>query len=172
MSFPYTKRAHWVTVVALIACAGALLLTGAGTGERTDPPGPDAPSAGPDPGAPYADRSRVFGLVMAGPTAEVVLFAPARKVQPGGPETVRPADVGRYVPLRLAPGAVIRASAPIANDGVTDWVRGVRLTPEEFRALLAKLQARLHPLVDRSHMFELWFDGRGRVTRMQHYFSP
>ncbi|MCO5974291.1 hypothetical protein [Actinoallomurus soli] len=175
MSAAYTRRARWVTSVALVACAGTLLLTGARTDERTDPPGPGVPSAGPDttaPGAAYADRSRVFGLVMAGPTAETVLFAPARKVQPGGPETVHPADVGRYVPLRLASGVVIRASAPIANDGVTDWVRGIRLTPEEFRTLLIKLQTRLHPLLDRSHMFELWFDGRGRITRMQHYFSP
>ncbi|GAA0370208.1 hypothetical protein NE235_19645 [Actinoallomurus spadix] len=159
----------------MIACAGALLLTGARTDERTDPPGPDVPSAAPDTGAPgaaYAGRSRVFGLVMAGPKADTVLFAPARKVQPGGPETVRPADVGRYVPLRLAPGAVIRASAPIANDGITDWVRGIRLTPEEFHALMVRLQTRLHPLLDRAHMFELWFDGRGRITRMQHYFSP
>jgi hypothetical protein len=161
--------------MAVIACAGALLLTGARTDERTDPPGPDVPSAVPEtpaPGAAYANRSRVFGLVLAGPAAETLLFAPARKVQPGGPETVHPADVGRYGPLRLASGAVIRASAPIANDGVTDWVRGIRLTPGEFRALLVKLQARVHPLLDRAHMFELWFDGRGRITRVQHYFSP
>lgn len=159
--------------MAVIACT--LLLTGARTDRRIDPPGPDVPSAAPEtpaPGAAYANRSRVFGLVLAGQTADTVLFAPARKVQPGGPETVHPANVGRYGPVRLAAGAMIRASAPIANDGVTDWVRGIRLTPEDFRALLVKLQARSHPLLDRAHMFELWFDGRGRITRMQHYFSP
>jgi hypothetical protein len=164
-----------VTAIAAIACAGGLLLTGARAGERTGPPGPDVPSASPEsvaPGEAYAGRSRVFGLVEAGQTADTVLFAPARKVQPGGPETVHPADVGHYLALRLAPGAAIRASAPIANEGVTDWVHGIRLTPEEFHTLLVKLQERLHPLLDRSHMFELWFDGRGRITRMQHYFSP
>jgi hypothetical protein len=161
--------------MAVLACAGALLLTGARTRERPDPPRPDASSAAADTVAPRADfagRSRVFGLVAAGETPDTVLFAPARKVQPGGPETVRPADVRPYVPLRLAPGAAIRASAPIANDGVTDWVRGTRLTREEFHTLLLRLQERLHPLLDRAHMFELWFDDRGRITRMQHYFSP
>ncbi|MEV0399394.1 hypothetical protein [Actinoallomurus sp. NPDC050550] len=180
MSAAYTARALWVTVVAASACVSGLLLTGART-EAADPPAPGAPSASPSaesgtetaaPGSAYANRSRVFGLVEAGPTADMVLFAPARKVQPGGPETVYPANVGQYVRLRLASGAVIRASAPIANEGVTDWVRGVRLSPQQFHTLLLKLQERLHPLLDRSHMFELWFDAQGRVTRMQHYFSP
>lgn len=149
-----------MTYVISLVCAGGLLLTGARA--RADPGA----------GSPYAGRSRVFGLVDAGPTAGRVLFAPARKVQPGGPETVRPVDVGRYVPLRLAPGAVIRASAPIVNEGVTDYVRGVRLTPERLNEGLRKLRRRLQPMLDRSHMFELWFDDQGRVVRMQHYFSP
>lgn len=129
-------------------------------------------SAPPGTGAAYAGRSRVFGLVEAGTTPQAVRFAPARKAQPGGPETVHPAGVGRYVTLPLAPGAVIRASAPIANEGVTDWVRGIRLTPGEFWVLMRRLQARSHPFRERSHMFELWFDREGRITRMQHYFSP
>jgi hypothetical protein len=161
--------------MAAIACAGALLLTGARPGERPGTPRPDASPAAAGTVAPrgdQADRAHLFGLVAAGETPDTVLFAPARKVQPGGPETVRPADVGPYIPLRLAPGAVIRASAPIANDGVTDWVRGIRLTREEFHTLLVKLQQRSHPLLERAHMFEVWFDGRGRVIRMQHYFSP
>lgn len=144
--------------MAAVTLACGLLLTGA--------------RAGADPSPAFAGRSRVFGLVEAGSDPGRVLFAPARKVQPGGPETVRPAVIGRYVPLTLAPGAVIRASAPIVEDGVTDWVRGVRLTPERFAADLRDLRRRSHPLLDRAHMFELWFDGRGRVVRMQHYFSP
>jgi hypothetical protein len=131
-----------------------------------------AARAGAEPGSAYAGRSRVFGLVEAGPSPPHVLFAPARKVQPGGPETVRPADVGRYVTLTLAPGAVIRASAPIVEDGVTDYVRGITLTPQRLNDGLRKLRRRLHPPPDRSHMFELWFDGQGRIVRMQHYFSP
>jgi hypothetical protein len=143
-------------VITAVSLACGLLLTGA--------------RAGADPA--YANRSRVFGLVEAGASSTRVLFAPARKVQPGGPETVRPAGVGRYTPLTIAPGAVIRASAPIVNDGVTDYVRGVRLTPEQLTDGLRKLRRRLHPLLDRAHMFELWFDGQGRIVRMQHYFSP
>lgn len=164
-------------IVASIAWAGGLVLTGARSGNGADPPGPGDATASrvgttPAPGSAYAGRSRVFGLVDPGRTADTVLFAPARKVQHGGPETVRSADVGPYVPLRLARRAVIRASAPIANDGVTDWVRGRQLTPEEFRVLLLRLRERLRPLPARAHMFELWFDAQGRITRMQHYFSP
>ena len=147
---------------ASVACTCGLVVTGARAGESTDFGA----------GTGYANRAKVFGLVDAGATPAGVLFAPARKVQPGGPETVRPAAVGRYVPIPLAPGAVIRASAPIANDGVTDYVRGVRLSPAQLTDLLRKLRQRLHPLLDRAHMFELWFDGRGRIVRMQHYFSP
>jgi hypothetical protein len=145
-----------MTVVSL-AC-GLLLLGGA--------------TAGADPDPAYAGRSRVFGLVEAASRPGEVLFAPARKVQPGGPETVRPEGIGRYESLTLAPGAVIRATAPIVEDGVTDWVRGVRLTPEQLTDRLRALSRRSHPLLDRAHMFELSFDGQGRVVRMQHYFSP
>jgi hypothetical protein len=144
--------------MAAVTLACGLLLTGA--------------RAGADPSPVFAGRSRVFGLVEAGSTPGELLFAPARKVQPGGPETVRPAAIGRYVRLTLAPGVVIRASAPIVENGVTDWVRGVRLTPEQLTGHLRDLRLRSHPLLDRAHMFELWFDGRGRVVRMQHYFSP
>jgi hypothetical protein len=141
-----------------VTFACALLLTGT--------------RAGADPSPVFAGRSRVFGLVQAGNSPGELLFAPARKVQPGGPETVRPAGIGRYVRLTLAPGVVIRASAPIVENGVTDWVRGVRLTPEQLIGHLRDLRWRSHPLLDRAHMFDLWFDGRGRVVRMQHYFSP
>jgi hypothetical protein len=134
----------------------------AGSGARADA----------DAGSVYVGRSRVFGLVQAGTRPGWVLFAPARKVQPGGPETVRPAAVGRYGPLTLAPGAVIRASAPVVEDGVTDYVHGIRLTPEQLNKGLTTLRRRSHPLLDRAHMFELWFDGRGRIVRMQHHFSP
>ncbi len=131
-----------------------------------------ARSGEPSPVSTYAGRARVFGLVEAGAQAAEVRFAPARKVQPGGPETVHPEQVGRYAPVPLAPGAVIRASAPIVEEGVTDYVRGVRLTPARLNEQLRRLSRRLHPMLDRAHMFELWFDARGRIVRMQHYFSP
>jgi hypothetical protein len=142
--------------MAAVSLACGLLLTGA--------------TAGADPA--YAGRSKVFGLVQAGTSPDRVLFAPARKVQHGGPETVRPGSVGRYVPLTIAAGAVIYASAPIVEDGVTDYVHGVRLSREQLSDGLRKLRRRSHPLLDRAHMFELWFDGQGRIVRMQHYFSP
>ncbi|GLY76484.1 hypothetical protein [Actinoallomurus iriomotensis] len=154
MSTAYITRARWVMAAVWSACG--LLLVGA--------------PAGADPA--YAGRSKVFGLVQAGPGPDRVLFAPARMVRHGGPETVRPASVGRYLPLTIAPGAVIRASAPIVDHGVTDYVRGVRLTPEQLDDDLRRLSRRSHPLLDRAHMFELWFDGQGRIVRMQHYFSP
>ena len=114
--------------MAAVTLACGLLLTGA--------------RAGADPSPVFAGRSRVFGLVEAGSAPGELLFAPARKVQPGGPETVRPAAIGRYVRLTLAPGVVIRASAPIVENGVTDWVRGVRLTPEQLTGRLRDLRLR------------------------------
>jgi hypothetical protein len=146
---------HWVIIAVSLACASGLALTGARAGAKSG----------------YAGRARVFGLAEAG-TGSRVLFASARMVRSGGPETVRPAGVGRYEPLAFAPRAVIRASAPIVQDGVTDYVRGIRLTPDQLNEGLRKLQRRLHPLLDRAHMFEVWFDGQGRIVRMQHYFSP
>jgi hypothetical protein len=162
VSVAYTARTRLVTVAVSLACTSGIGLTGARTGRGIEP----------SPGVAYIGRTRVFGLVEAGSGVGGVRFAPARKVRTGGPETVRPAGVGRYVPLEFAPGVVIRASAPIATDGVTDYVRGVRLSPEQLDRLLRRLRQRQNPLLDRAHMFELWFDGRGRIVRMQHYFSP
>ena len=155
MSTAYIACVRWVIIAVSLACASGLVLT------RT--------RAGADPD--HTGRAPVFGPAEAD-TGSRVLFAPARRVQPGGPETVRPAGAGRYAPLTFAPGAVIRASAPIVDDGVTDDVRGVRLTPEQLNEGLRKAHRRLHPLPDRARMFEPWFDGRGRIAGMQHYFSP
>jgi hypothetical protein len=126
----------------------------------------------PTPGSAYAGRSAVFGLVTPGPDSGMVRFAPARKDQQGGPETVQPADVGPYQPLSLAPGAEIRVTAPIAEDGVTDWIHGIRVSAQRFAALYQAAVQKYGPMVDRGHMFELWFDDQGRITRLVHYFSP
>jgi hypothetical protein len=120
----------------------------------------------------FVGRSRVFGLVAPASEAGLVLFAPARREQPGGPETVLPAGVQPYQEIPLAPGAEIRVTAPIANEGVTDYVRGIQVSPERFSALYHESERRYGTIVDRGHMFELWFDGAGRVIRMIHYFSP
>src|SRR5262249_5174358 len=119
-----------------LACASGLAVTGVEAAAASGPAG----------------RSQAFGLVEAGAGPQSVLFAPARKVRRGGPETVRPAGVGRYAPLRLAPGVVIYASAPVVNEGVNDWVRGIRLTPAQLDQDLRDLQARSRPLLDRAHM--------------------
>src|SRR5882724_318125 len=50
-------------------------------------------------GAGYAGRSNVFGLIAPGQDPSVVTFAPARRDQPGGPETVQPAGIGAYRPV-------------------------------------------------------------------------
>ena len=120
----------------------------------------------------YAGRSDVFGLVVPGTDSTTVQFAAARKDQPGGPETVRPADVGPYQPVELAPGAQIQVTAPIAEEGVTDWIRGIQVSPQRFDQLYQAAVQKYGPMPDRGHMFELWFDGQGRITRMVHYFSP
>ncbi len=120
----------------------------------------------------YAGRSDVFGLAAPGRDSSSVWFAAARRVQPGGPETVQPADVGPYEALPLAPGAEIRVTAPIAEEGVTDWVRGIQVTPEQFAQLYQAAVRQYGPMIDRGHMFEAWFDGSGRITRLVHYFSP
>jgi hypothetical protein len=67
---------------------------------------------------------------------------------------------------------VIRASAPIVDEGVTGHVRGIRPTPEQLNEGLRKPHRRLHPPLDRAHMFEPWFDGQGRITGTQRHFSP
>lgn len=135
--------------------------------------GPRGATPGATPGASaFAGRSRVFGLVMPAGAPGMVLFAPARREQPGGPETVLPADVQPYQEIPLAPGAEIRVTAPIANGGVTDYVRGIQVSPERFSALYRESERRYGSFLDRGHMFELWFDGDGRIIRMIHYFSP
>lgn len=121
--------------------------------------------------SPYAGR-KLFALVDSGATVANVLVAPARKAQTGGPETLRPADVQPYQSMPLTADARIRVTSPIINDGITDYISGVPVSPQRFTDLLRQLHARLHPLADRAHMFDVWFDDKGRITRMQHYFSP
>jgi hypothetical protein len=123
-------------------------------------------------GADYAGRSNVFGLIAPGQDPSVVRFAPARRDQPGGPETVQPADVGAYRPVSLAPGAQIWVTAPIADQGVTDYIRGIQVTPAQFAAYYRAALQKYGPMVDRGHMFTIAFDGQGRIARMVHYFSP
>lgn len=191
MNHGTNARAWWLRGLALVACLGCLVAAAIVSRSMLSEPGDGAvarvvdrghavydrtvyratPSAQPG-GTRFAGRSDVFGLVVPGPTPGEVFFAPARREQPGGPETVVPADIQPYLAFKLAPGAEIRVTAPIANEGVTDYVKGITVTPERFDALYKESEQRYGPIMDRGHMFELWFDGEGRIVRMIHYFSP
>ncbi|MGI8332036.1 hypothetical protein ACRYCC_18885 [Actinomadura scrupuli] len=175
-----SSRARWPWVVLAAGCLAALLLAAALT------TGPRAPvahtvafranpvlvSPGTAAGSRYAGRAQVFGLVTPGPDTAQVLFAPARRMQPGAPETVYPGDVQPYRPLRVAPDAQIRVTAPIALGDLPDYIRGITVTPERFSQLYREADQRYGPFLDRGHMFEVGFDGTGRVVRMQQIFSP
>jgi hypothetical protein len=131
-----------------------------------------ASPAPPPAGDSYAGRAGVFGLVKPGPDAGQVLFAPAQRVQPGGPETVYPRDVQPYQTLPIALDANIRVTAPIALGDVPDYVQGIAITAERFPQLYREADQRYGPFLDRGHMFEVGFDGSGRIVRMQHIFTP
>jgi hypothetical protein len=120
----------------------------------------------------YAGRARVFGLVTPGADSGQVLFAPARRIQPGGPETVYPANVEPYQELPLAPNTQIRVTAPIALEDLPDYVQGVKVSAQRFPGLYREADQRYGPFLDRGHMFELWFDDQGCIVRMQQIFSP
>jgi hypothetical protein len=120
----------------------------------------------------YAGRARVFGLVTPGPDPSQVLFAPARRMQPGGPETVYPGDAESYQALPLASDAKIRVTAPIALEALPDYVHGVSVSEQRFPEMYREADERYGPFLDRGHMFDLWFDDQGHIVRMQQIFSP
>src|ERR1700754_14298 len=64
--------------------------------------------------------SKIFALVRPGPAVGEVLVARATEHQPGGPETLVPMNVQPYKLVRLAPGAVIRITAPYYEGELTD----------------------------------------------------
>jgi hypothetical protein len=115
---------------------------------------------------------QTFALVKPGSTPDVVLVAQATEHQPGGPETLVPVRVQPYRPVPLAPGAVIRVTAPYYQGHLSDWISGAPVTPRRFAALVRRAEARYGPLPDRARMFRVTFDGHGRVSRLQHIFSP
>jgi len=121
---------------------------------------------------PYADQAKVFGLLMPGAVPAEVLFAPAIRTQPAGPETVEPTSIGPYELLQLAPNAEIRVTAPIDNEPLTDYLAGARVTAAQFAAMYQVSSRRFGPLLDRGHMFELTFDSQGKITLAHQIFSP
>lgn len=121
---------------------------------------------------PYADQAKVFGLLMPGTVPAEVLFAPAIRTQPAGPETVTPTSIGPYEALQLAPDAEIRVTAPIDNEPLTDYLAGARVTAAQFAAMYQVSSRRFGPLLDRGHMFELTFNSQGRITLAHQIFSP
>jgi hypothetical protein len=121
---------------------------------------------------PYADQVKVFGLLMPSTGPAEVLFAPAIRTQPAGPETVEPTSIRPYEALQLSPGAEIRVTAPIDNEPLTDYLAGARVTAAQFAAMYQVSSRRYGPLLDRGHMFELTFNSQGRITLAHQIFSP
>jgi hypothetical protein len=157
-------------VLLAIGAAAVMLscdqqLTGAAPMAHTTQTTPAAPTAAPS-------ATRIFAVVEPAGDPAHVLVARAAERRPGGPETLVPVHVQPYVTLPLAPGAVIRITAPLYPGNLTDWVAGAQVTPERFTAYARQAEARYGPLPDRARMFHLWLDPQGRVIRMQHYFTP
>ncbi|MGH3387327.1 MAG: hypothetical protein ACRDOO_00435 [Actinomadura sp.] len=126
-------------------------------------------------GAPAVATSaatKIFAVIKPAGDPAHVLVARATERRPGGPETLVPVRVQPYAALSLAPGAIIRITAPLYPGNLTDWVTGAQVTPEQFTADARQAEARYGPLPDRARMFYLWLDPQGRVIRMQHYFTP
>lgn len=121
---------------------------------------------------PVRAPQRVFGLVKPGDIPSLVQLARATEHQPGGPETLVPVNAGPYVPVPLAPGAVIRVTAPIYDGDLADWLAGAEVTPEQFARLSQQAEQRYGPLPARARMFRVWLDESGRATKLQHIFSP
>jgi hypothetical protein len=173
---------RWPWACASAAALAGLAVAGFQQGHRSRPPesapgvarAAAVPSArtAPSRSARYAGRTGVFGLAQPGERPGEVLFAPARRHRPAGPETLRAVAVGAEETLRLAPGAVIRLNMPLSGREPAEGVRGVPVTPERFPVLFREAQGRLGALHDRARMFDLSFDGRGRIVRMEHHFSP
>lgn len=159
---------NWVRLSSLVLIAVAVALPAACGRQTTS----TVPVSEVGPLRATAPGSQIFALVRPGPTVGEVLVARATEHQPGGPETLVPVKVQPYKPVRLAPGAVIRITAPYYEGHLSDWISGALVTPEQFASLLRRAEARYGPLPGRARMFRVTLDGHGRVSRMQHIFSP
>lgn len=136
-------------------------------------PGPASASPAPLPGpVPPAGTTPAFGLIEPGSGETGLLFAAARRSQPGGPETLRPVDVGRYRPMRLAPGAQLWVTVPLYSGTPPNVVQGVQVTPARFAALYRTVNARFGPILDRAHMFDVRLDTKGRIAWIHQMFTP
>ncbi|MBC6467670.1 hypothetical protein [Actinomadura alba] len=119
-----------------------------------------------------APASQIFALVRPGATPGEVLVARATERQPGGPETLVPVKIQPYKPVRLAPGVMIRITAPYYEGDLSDWISGALVSPEQFASMVRRAEARYGPLPNRARMFHVTLDAQGRLIRMQHIFSP
>jgi hypothetical protein len=119
-----------------------------------------------------ASRTTAFALVYAGPGPGWALVAKARRIQPGGPETVTPVDVQRPAETPIDPGADITITAPLYAGELRDWLAGAEVDPGEFDRQLREADRRYGPLPDRARMFDVTFDDLGRIVRLHHIFSP
>lgn len=162
----FTRVSLGVLALVLLATGAAALLLSCDQ-QRTRA----APLTGATPsGTPSA--TEIFALVKPDSRPAQVLVARATEHQPGGPETLVPVNVQPYKALQLAPGAIIRITAPLYPGPLTDWVKGIQVTPEQFNSYARQAESKYGPLPDRARMFHLWLDPQGRVRGMQHYFTP
>ena len=153
-----------------LAVSSAVLLTAAACGEQRTTAAPVSqvsPLRGP-----VSASTQLFALVKPAATPGEVLVARATERRPGGPETLVPVKVQPYRAVPLAPGAVIRISAPYYEGQLSDWISGAAVTPAQFAVLVHRAEAKYGPLPNRARMFRVTLDGQGRVTRLQHIFSP
>lgn len=145
--------------------------TGAPAAGPSTDPNPASPTQLPNL-VPPAGTTPAFGLIEPGSGKAGLLFAAAKRSQPGGPETLRPLDVAPYRPMRLAPGTQLWVTVPIYSGMLPDVVRGVQVTPERFAALYRTVNARFGPIQDRAHMFDVRLDGKGRIVWIHQMFTP
>ncbi|GAA2591465.1 hypothetical protein SMC26_06785 [Actinomadura fulvescens] len=152
----------------LTLAAVPVLVTGCGERRATMAARDTAAATPPRPAA----EARVFAVIRHGARPGEVLLARATRRQPGGPETVVPANVRPARATPFAPGARIRVTAPLYEGDLKDWLKGVRVTPEQFAAMSRTAERRYGPLPDRARMFDVRLDERGRIVGMRQVFSP
>jgi hypothetical protein len=159
-----------VILLATAGLVGTVALSGCGSEHvRVEPA---AGSGGRHQAAAATPAGKAFAVVRPGSNPDQVMVARATRRQPGGPETVVPAKVGKPAPTALAPGAWIRITAPLYEGELSDWLRGAAVTPRQFAAMSQASEHRYGPFPDRARMFDVWLDAQGRVTGMQQIFSP
>ncbi|MFG2001260.1 hypothetical protein ACGFNU_19145 [Spirillospora sp. NPDC048911] len=158
--------------IGLLAVLAAVPVLATGCGEQRANMAAVRDSAATPSAAALSGATTAFAVVRPGARPDEVLLARATRRQPGGPETVVPANVRPAAATALAPGARIHITAPLFEGDLKDWLKGIQVTPEQFAAMSRTAERRYGPLPDRARMFDVRLDGRQRITVMRQIFSP